>query len=253
MEQSGILLGKVNYGERHLICRFLLENDQQKSFLFLGGRGGGKKLKVHGLEIGNVIKFSGNHRKAKEYGLETIKEWRTHWEHEQIKKSHHNFYRLCFVCELTEKIGVHEVYDNQKALIYPLLANFIFYLDQESDKVVGIKLLAVFLAKLIFLNGLQPQLKACLHCSEPLELKTVKGFEREEGGFVCGSCVSESSSQLKFSELYHFFSLAKSKHFKEFHSFDLYSNESLKLATQYLLLQFNLDLRKIKTSSFLFL
>lgn len=58
---EGILLSKLPYKDRHLICHMLLRSGKKVGVIFYGGAGGGKKMKSTNLELGHMIKVELKH------------------------------------------------------------------------------------------------------------------------------------------------------------------------------------------------
>lgn len=188
---EGIVLSKLPFQERHLICKILLRTGQKVSVLFYGGMGGGKKQKVTGLEFGHLIKITLAAGKRRG-NLLTAKEWVVAWSHKEIRLSHRAFLSLCFYLELIDKVSVEAHYDeldlptDHGAGPFKVLSNAIFYLEKASvDK--NCSFLAqrfTFLAKLLIDQGVFPDLHECLLTGGDLGECSSIHLSAEHGGFV---------------------------------------------------------------------
>lgn len=59
--------------------------------------------------------------------------------------------------------------------------------------------LCFFLLRSARLLGVEPELRACLHCRRPLGARGVFGFSVPQGGPVCGSCIGKGTATHRVS------------------------------------------------------
>ncbi|SNZ10390.1 DNA replication and repair protein RecO [Persephonella hydrogeniphila] len=109
-----------------------------------------------------------------------------------ISKEKDRFETAYFITELFNR---YVIFPDEKVFI--LLKKSIYYLTQEIDTEV-FKL--NFLAKLIFLSGIFPEVDVCVRCGKMITEKTYKMFSIPEGGTVCKNC-SKSKSYIQYCDI----------------------------------------------------
>ena len=251
-----MILARFPYGERHLVCHLLLRSGNKISVLFMGGRGGGKKVKPGILELGYLVKVE-LRRIRSTAALAVAKEWSLQWVHQNIRFHYKAFHLLCFFLELTGKIATEEDVnlpkekfpDNQKT--FGTLANGLFYLEQKasSKKFSPYFEASIFISKLLIAQGVFPSLSSCILCGTGLNAGKVVAFVPEQGGFACKGCCSPGEAGE--GGLWQFLTRIGGTSYK-----GLFVEEEREFSHPHLLLsyfcyQFHLDTRRLKTGDVL--
>ena len=184
---EGIILSKLPYKERDLIAQLLLRGGRRLSVLFKGGRGGGKKKKATGLELGYMLKVDLSRGKSSTE-LFVAREWSLLWGHRQLRDDHRRFYLACFYLEMIRMISVEadlfSVEESEDQLgLFRVLSNGLFYLEDGGGDYHAH--LFMFLAKLMQELGIYPSLGKCCYCEAPLGDNEVS-FGPE--GIYCRGC-----------------------------------------------------------------
>ena len=249
---EGLVLNKFPYGERHLICHLLLRSGSKISTLFLGGRGGGKKLKPGVLELGYLIKVELRQTRST-VALSVAKEWSPQWAHQNIRRSYQAFQLMCFYLELVAKIATEEdlflpfVELNGNEKTFAALANGVFYLDQKasSNRLCLSFEASLFLSKLLIALGVFPTLRACIFCGNGLSADSVVAFISEQGGFACIKCCPHRHSSE--GVLWQFLTQIGESSYKELSATGKMGAFRPKLLLSYFCYQFHLDKGRMKT------
>ena len=249
---EGLIIAKYPYGERHLICHLLLRSGNKISVLFMGGRGGGKKVKPGGPELGYLIKVE-LRRSRSTAVLAVAKEWIPQWAHQNIRFHYRAFHLMCFFLELTAKIATEEdlhspreeVPDNEKT--FGTLANGLFYLEQKAagGAFSPPQEASVFLSKLLIAQGVFPSLGECIFCGLALSAGAVATFVAEQGGFSCTGC--SHRSHLQEEALWQFLIRIGGSSYKELAAAPNAEVFRPGLLLSYFCHQFQLDMGKVKT------
>ena len=253
---EGLVLNKFPYGDRHLICHLLLRSGNKVSILFMGGRGGGKKLKPGILELGYLVKVE--LRRTRSAGaLPVAGEWCSQWVHQNIRRSYKAFHLMCFFLELVGKIAteedihssVAESYGNEKT--FGVLANGLFYLEQRiSCEGLDFSFEAsVFISKLLMALGVFPSLKECIFCGEWLCSERIAAFVVEQGGFACIECWTRP--HVGEDELWKFLTRLGGASYKELSVMGKREIFQSGLLLIYFCYQFHLDAGMVKTGNIL--
>ena len=194
---EGLILNKFPYGERHLICHLLLRSGNKVSVLFMGGRGGGKKLKPGVLEPGYLVEVE-LRRSRFSTSLPVAGEWFPRWIHQNIRFRYQAFHLMCFFLEMVGKIATEEDLHSPPSLYqgnektFGVLANGLFFLEQKAsaENFCPSFGACVFLSKLLIAQGVFPTLKECVFCGSGLCADSASAFLPEQGGFACMVCCS---------------------------------------------------------------
>ena len=253
---EGLVLRKYPYGERHLVCHLLLRNGSKVSILFMGGRGGGKKLKPGVLELGYLIKVE-LRRSRSTASLAVAGEWTPGWVHQNIRFHYRAFEMMCFFLELVGKIAVEEDLHAPAASggghekTFGTLANGLFYLEEKAATkcLTPAYEASLFVSKLLMAQGVFPVLRECVFCGVPLGPESAVTFISEQGGFACTGCGPRHQGEE--GDLWRFLHRMGHSSYKELSREE--RGESLRpgLLLSYFCCQFHLDAGRLKTGGFL--
>lgn len=264
MEYLGIILSKTKYKDRHLICKLLLKSDIKVPVIFYGGQGGGKKIKVDSLDIGQVIRFTANRSSSDiKTNLLTTSQWAAEWMHESIQNFHKAYFQLCLYSELIEKLVLEDEHNdaNSNSEVFSLFSNAIFYLDDFCKKNdpdffndTLKKQLGIFLAKLTFISGVYPLVNNCIRCDLQFnDSQPSKSFSFDQNGFVCSSCFTSGDGYLDTrAKVRNLYISTKNIFFKNYNQANNFDDSSLKTILLYLLQQFQISKESMKTLNFIF-
>lgn len=198
---EGILISKIPYADKHLICKFLLRNGKMVSVLFYGGQGSSKK-KSGTLELGFLLAIELSQSRGGEE-LYRAKEWIPTWYHTHIREEIKAFNLMCFYMEMVSKLSVHgdlhdefEDSDDSMVFLFRLLSNGLFSMDNKlkTKTFESESELLLFLGKLLVEGGVFPRRDSCLFCERPLHEVQRMNLMAEKGGFSCHYCHEASSS-----------------------------------------------------------
>lgn len=245
---EGIVLKKNIYQDRHLMTTLLLRNGVKKDVLFYGGRGGGKKNKPSTIEIGYLVQTE---LKTQVKTILSSSDWKALWMHQNVRKNYQSLYLVTFFCELINMSAMYgEIEEQQDLSYFNLLSNALVTIDKykELNEQVIDQFLSLFLARMIFHQGIYPDLTRCILCAKGITNNQVL-FNIHEGGFCCISCTDIPKSDYAF---YLFFNEVKIKNFKELESLSSMSRLQLKKVLEYFCFHCNFTLNQIKTLPFLF-
>jgi len=189
---DGLLIHKTPFQDRHLVGQLLLRSGKRVSVLFYGGMGGGKKMKVSGLEIGHLIQFQTSLNKPG-IDLYNSKEWQVKWEHAQIRYNHQAFQLMCFYLEVARSLSgedhLQDLYretDQAEAGLFKVLSNGLFHLEKMvSEKRFSLESeLILFLGKILIDQGLFPHRGQCCISGEEISPQDELALLSEQGGFA---------------------------------------------------------------------
>jgi recombinational DNA repair protein (RecF pathway) len=189
---QGIVLSKVPQQERNVICSLLLRNGKRQSVMFYGGLGGGRKLKVSGIEVGNCVELTppSNNRPTEVIGC---REWSLLWQHEKIRHDDRGFSLMCFYLELmkllapeSELNSAERGWDQTAEGLFRVLSNAVVRLEKniEQKSFDMTTELIYFLAKLLVEQGVFPERNTCVLSGEPLDGKSGLALLSSAGGFA---------------------------------------------------------------------
>jgi len=195
---EGLILSKVPYQDRHLICHLLLRNGKKASVLFYGGQGGGSKKKDTILEVGHMLKVELKRTKLKS-DLHHAKEWSSIWVHSKIRLDHKAFYLMCFYLEVMTKISVEDnLYDElrneDRSLegLFITLSNALLFLEKGlGDESFSAKRdLLFFISKTLLVQGVFPERENCVLSGINIKELNNIVLVMEQGGFADSSLVN---------------------------------------------------------------
>jgi recombinational DNA repair protein (RecF pathway) len=190
---EGIILSKTPYQDRHLICSLLLRSGRKISVMFYGGQSGGKKAKVTGLELGHLVEVAFSYSRGNE--LYRANSWLVKWQHGKIRYNYHAFSLMCFYLELASHMAqVDDLHDDLGDVdigIFRAISNALFHLETavEQEKFNLGSELILFFCKILFEQGIFPQLDYCCFSEQSLaELEEIV-LVPDHGGFAVPSMV----------------------------------------------------------------
>ena len=252
---DGLLISKIPYRERDLICNLLLRNGKKLVVLFYGGRGGGIKRKSSVLELGHFLDIEIQRYKSNSE-IYTAKEWNLNWHHKLIRNDFRAYYILCFFMEIIEKVAMleylkldeSEFSDLSNEGIFRVLSNAVFYLDKSlQDKINNVEnQIAVFMIKVFISQGIYPNIGNCILCSQKLSLEITKILSKEHGGYLCNGCTDLNKS-IDQQDLYEIMVQVAKSRYDEIKIENRIPNYILKILVDYFAYQFNLNPNDFKT------
>ncbi|MCP4914267.1 MAG: hypothetical protein GY909_14235 [Oligoflexia bacterium] len=196
---EGLVLSKVPFKERHLICHLLLRSGRKVSVLFYGGQGGGKKKKSSTIELGYMLSIEVA-RSRSTFEMLQAKEWTPIWAHEKIRENHKAFYLLCLYLEIIIKIAQDEnLHDDnlqsssEEEGLFMVLSNAIFHMEKRLNlgEFDSWSDFLIFLGKLSIELGVFPMRESCIFCDEDLEKLQEIYLMSDHGGFACNTCTNQ--------------------------------------------------------------
>jgi len=185
---EGLVVSKVQYKERDLICHLLKRDGVLCSVLFPGGRGGGKKKKGTIIELGFMLsvellkKIDDSHA-----DLVKAKEWSLIWSHEKIRENYQAYLLLCHYAHIA-----NEMSSGKDEQFFGVIANAIAHLEEsiQSNSFEYENELFLFHTKLLVVLGIFPAIDHCLYCEGTLDSRSVLSLE--QGSFICINCAGLS-------------------------------------------------------------
>ncbi len=163
MKIEGLILNKVPFKERDLICTLLLRSGKKLSVLFPGGMGGGKKKKSHNLEVGNLfsVELMGTFNREKK--IYKAKEWQLKWFHERMRNSYMAVCLLAFFVDFCKQSSVEASLEVESDLagegefvgFFKVLSNALVLLESIQERLW--EQAFIFLAKLSLELGVFPE------------------------------------------------------------------------------------------------
>ncbi|WP_456392530.1 DNA repair protein RecO [Persephonella sp.] len=91
--------------------------------------------------------------------------------------------RFTTAYSITDLFNRYVIFPDEK--IFVLLKKSLYYLTRTSSLDV---FTANFIAKLVLLSGIFPELDRCVRCGSPVNRKNFKIISMQEGGVVCSRC-----------------------------------------------------------------
>ena len=233
----------------------LLRKGTKISVLFMGGRGGGKKIKPGVLELGYLIKVE-LRRTRFTAALAVAGEWSLGWVHRSIRFHYDAFQVMCFFLELVGKVATEEDIHSSPASgghekTFGTLANGLFYLEQKAaaKKLRPSYEASVFVSKLLIAQGVFPVLRECVFCGAELGQDSAVTFISEQGGFACIGCGPYHHSEER--GLWRFLNRIGNCSYKELSCEEDVDTLRPGLLLSYFCYQFQLDAGRMKTGRFL--
>lgn len=224
-QYEGIILNKTPFKERHLVSRVLLKNGKKISVNFLGGQGGGKKMKSSVVQLGHGIRFSLTGKLKEGDQLNLCKDFKPLWSPQKIRDNHRAFYLMCFFLEFLDKISLTEDLQSRTRLqqinfedlgLYNVLSNSLFFMDEalQSGEFNSHKFLSIFFAKLVFQLGLTPNLEIEYFSEIPLVKVPCIQLSFENGAFIDGDKV-EVQERMDHKDVWEFLKACWNFKFKD--------------------------------------
>lgn len=260
---EGLILSKVPYDDRHLICHLLLRNGKKISVMFYGGRGGGTKQKSSILELGYLVQLELRPTRSTK-DMFQAKEWSLAWHHDLVRKDFRAFSLMCFYLELTQKLSpednLHDPHwesHTEMVGFFRVLSNALFYLE-KSLKVPGtffpLSQAAIFLSKVLLEQGLFPEREHCCLCGDELIKFNDMHLYPDEGGFACPPCMNQRFKHGLQSgrELWEIMGHAANSKYQEIEPISLEFKSIPAMLFNYLCYQYHFKTEDFKTKSSVF-
>jgi len=263
---EGIILSKLPYQERHLLCQVLLRTGKRVGVLFYGGRGGGKKQKSSIIELGFMLSIELNHS-HKDTEIYHAKEWSLIWHHDLIRLNLKAFYTKCFFLEIVSKISMIEnlrdplSHTDEMQGIFTCLSNALVILEKSlvQDAFSKEAHQFIFFAKLFSHSGIFPDRDRCALCSVSLNQESDPTLISERGGFACSQCYSHQGSNFHLAhfkspgrELWESLGFVSRSRYIELDRFTLENKSIPRLLFHYFCYQNHFEERDFKTASLVF-
>jgi recombinational DNA repair protein (RecF pathway) len=259
---KGILLSKTSFQDRHIIGRLLLTSGECLSVTFYGGKGGGKRQKPSILELGNCLEVKLKSKGRQSSSLVTAESWKSVWFYEALRTNYEAYYLLCFYVELCQKLSTDADVENFKKYglekdngLFNVLSNALFYLEEalKKQKFHKSEHLSLFLIKILFTQGVAPEITACLFCEELFNVSAAVYLQNEGGGFVCSACASSDQKNFGASDLELLQVVKKIWPLKyaEFEQVGKVEHATLQGLYRYFCYQFQFEPYEFKTSSYI--
>ncbi len=257
---EGLILSKIPYQDRHLICHLLLRSGKRASVLFYGGQGGGKKKKDTILEVGHMIKVELKRTKLKTE-LYQAKEWSSIWVHQKIRLDHKAFYLMCFYLEVVHKLSVEDdLYDelrnDDRSLegLFRVLSNALIFLEKglESKDFILRKDMFIFITKILLVQGVFPEREVCVLSGALIKELDNIVLVMEQGGFADSSLVNaEEGRKQAFGhsgkELWAHMGRISNSKYPELSELELQNEEIIYILINYFCYQFHFSQSEFKS------
>jgi len=104
----------------------------------------------------------------------------------QISSEINSFYTAY---RITDIFNRYVIYPDEKVFVF--LKKTLYYLTRTKDLDV---FMANFLAKLVYLSGIFPELDRCVRCGSPINGKNFRILSMGEGGAVCKRCSKQKTN-----------------------------------------------------------
>ena len=250
---DGLILSKTPYQERHLVGKLLLRSGKRISVMFYGGQGGGRKMKVSGLELGHLIKLELAKGKSTQE-MYSCKEWSVGWAHEHIRSHHKAFWVMCFFLELVQLLGpedglhdAHRESDESGRGLYTVLSNALAHLDKvlEAQSFDHFSEMVLFLGKILIEQGIFPERTHCALSGE--EIQTGEGLVlfSERGAFAKSSYAG--SDQVSGAELWHLLGISANQKYHQVEGLQVSGVEVVHALLDYLCYQLQFQKKQFKS------
>ena len=191
MTTEGLILDKVPFQDRHLICRLLVRSGEKISVMFYGGRGGGKKKGPCVLDLGTMVRVYPVVGRATG-GLYKSRQWSVLWRHEGIRDCYRSFGLLCFYLEVAAKMALEGEGSggggsgSYGRRLFLATGNALRLLEENSrrrDRRPYFES-SLFLAKVLIAEGVFPEVFRCVATGDELPLDGAARLVNGLGGFV---------------------------------------------------------------------
>lgn len=189
---DGLLIQKTPYQDRHLIAQLLLRSGKRISVIFFGGQGGGKKMKVSGLELGHLVAMEISPGRSSQE-MYSCKEWAQTWAPEHIRHHHQAFWLMCFYLEVTKLLSgedqLHDLNresDDSQIGLFRVLSNALYRLDRrvEMKKFNLYDEWLIFIGKVLIEQGVFPERKHCVLSGQEIIPQQKLVLLSDRGGFA---------------------------------------------------------------------
>jgi recombinational DNA repair protein (RecF pathway) len=250
---DGLILSKTPYQERHLVGKLLLRSGKRVSVMFYGGQGGGKKMKVSGLELGHLIKLELAQGKRNQE-MYSCKEWSVGWAHENIRTQHIAFWTMCFFLELVQLLspedGLHDSHresDVSGRGLYAVLSNALAHMDKslsdnEFDHLTEIM---IFLGKILIEQGIFPERTHCALSGEEIRSGEALVLFSERGAFAKSHYAG--SDQMSGSELWNLLGVIANQKYHQIKVLNVSGAGVIHAVLDYLCYQLQFQKKQFKT------
>ena len=200
---EGIILSKMPFQDRHMICHLLGRNGRKTSVLFYGGQGGGIKKKSSNLDLGTMVWVELAPSRSTQ-SLLRAKEWDILWRHKKIREHYPIFAHLCFYLETVAKLSPEDNLFEEETPghqnLFKVAANGIYSLEKNTTPQTKNLFFrsTLFLGKLLIAEGLFPEVSHCILTGKALRrnggesvlLNDLGGLALREA-LGCGECPSD--------------------------------------------------------------
>lgn len=259
---KAIILNKIKFKEKDIICQLLIENGATVSCLFYGGAGGSSsKRKSSIIEVGHVLDITFNQAKKDIVSdLLTAKEYQLKWSYKNIRNNYQAFCTLSFYLELMSKLARPINQDELEIIhheeLFTILSNAIFYLDQDGVNAEKTKNnhLCLFFVKICHAMGVFPETADCIYCGNPLIGQSLIFLQKNDGGFACKTCLEQKfeqeSKNINFqadNKLHHMFLMGAQTYYRDHAKIQNASNQLVLDLLDYLFFQFHFQKANFKT------
>lgn len=205
---DGLLIQKTPYQDRHLIAQLLLRSGKRISVIFFGGQGGGKKMKVSGLELGHLVAMEISPGRSSQE-MYSCKEWMASWAPEHIRYHHQAFWLMCFYLEVMKLLSaedqLHDLNresDDSQAGLFRVLSNALFRLDKkvEQNSFNLYDEWLIFLGKILIEQGVFPERKHCVLSGQEILAQNKLVLLSDRGGFAHSELAQSAEQAHTFGE-----------------------------------------------------
>ncbi|MCK5882425.1 MAG: recombination protein O N-terminal domain-containing protein [Bacteriovoracaceae bacterium] len=263
---EGIIITKVPYRDRDLICKLLLRSGKRISVLFYGGRGGGSKKKSSVLELGHMLALELK-RSNSNSDMQIAKEWNPIWVHNKLRNDHRAFYLMCLFLEVILKISLEENlhddnagFDQESEGIFRVLSNGIYHIEASLKKgdFKSHQHLGAFIGKNMLEQGIFPAVGGCSVCGGQLIAEQGPVLSADLGGFSCYSCYSIENKLPaniptgEIGPLFRFFEVIPALKYKNYAELCFLDGQTLKQILNYFCYQFHFKESDFKSLPFVF-
>ena len=190
---EGLILSKIPFQERHMVCSLLGRNGRKISVLFYGGQGGGPKKKSSNLDLGTMVWVELSPSRSTER-LHRAREWDTLWRHEKIREHYPTFSHLCFYLEVMAKLSPEDDLFGEEAQVeghrglFRVASNGVYLLEKNMNQRTRNLFFesSLFLGKLLIAEGLFPEVGRCILTGEKLDDSQGFFLLNDLGGMALG-------------------------------------------------------------------
>lgn len=194
---EGLIISRQLYQERHLLATILPRKDEAVSVLFYGGRGGGKTKVSDELDLGSMIQMVYEPPRSSLGNSDFLgraKEWNSLWRYQKLRQNYSLYMQMSHYLKLIKQFPL------QGEEVFNLVSNAIYSLELGATQgaLARREHFFLFMAKLVALMGIFPELGSCILCSESFLEGEMPSVLAQKGGFACENCLG---SVMGFSAL----------------------------------------------------